>query len=252
MTDLPLGSHSDLDGLIQRLDPRIKILGTSAFVLFVVLTPPMHIWRFTSYLGIVAGLIALARLPLLLAVRRSLVIIPFVLLVGIFLLLPGILQLQPGMGTSGPNLWTLWNVTIKAWLSVLSVIVLTATTSASELLQGLAGLKVPKLIVMLLSFLLRYIPLLASHVAKLRWAIEARSPGRQGLGLRKRRLGPLGSAIGTLFIRSYEQGERIYGAMLARGFTGEIRTVRRTQVCQLDVAFIALLLSILILIQVFI
>ena len=45
----------------------------------------------------------------------------------------------------------------------------------------------------------------------------------------------IGNMIGTLFIRSYERGERIYAAMMARGFDGQTRTLNHLNFKQTDV-----------------
>ena len=253
MKDSPLGRYSDLDSPIRRLDPRVKIVSTLLFILFVVLTPPTHIRQFASYLAIIMAVIFLAKLPLASVLRRSLVILPFVLLVGIFIPflrggeMIGSYSLGPlRLSVSRSGLLVLQNIAIKAWLSVLSMTVLIATTRTPELLQGFRGLHVPKLLVLLLSFLLRYIPLLADQVARLRRAGEARSFGRRGL----RQLGVLGNIVGTLFIRTFERGERIYGAMLARGFVGEVRTIRLPQITGWDALFAASLLGLLVLVKV--
>ena len=47
----------------------------------------------------------------------------------------------------------------------------------------------------------------------------------------------IGNMIGTLFIRSYERGERVYAAMLARGFNGQSRTLDRLNFGQADAYF---------------
>lgn len=253
MRDSPLGKYGDLDSPIRRLDPRIKIISTLVFILFVVLTPPTQIRQFASYLAIAMAVILLTKLPLTFVFRRSLVILPFVLLVGIFIPFLrggesiGSYNLGPlRLSVSRSGLLILWNISIKAWLSVLAVISLIATTRLPDLLKGLERLRMPKLLVLLLSFLLRYIPLLVDQVARLRRASEARSFGGKGL----RQLGVLGNVIGTLFIRTYERGERIYGAMLARGFTGEVRTIHLPRITGWDMAFAASLLGLLILVKV--
>ncbi|MFQ6117688.1 MAG: cobalt ECF transporter T component CbiQ [Candidatus Bipolaricaulia bacterium] len=250
MRDSPLGRCSDLDNPIRRLDPRIKLGSTLLFILFVVLTPPTEVRQFGSYLAIVMTVILLAKLPLPPLLRRSLVIVPFVLLVGLFVPFLkggetiGSYSLGPlRLSVSRSGLLVLQNIAIKAWLSVLSVTVLISTTRTPELLQGLRGLRAPTILVLLLSFMLRYIPLLAAQVAALRRAGEARL-------FNGRRLNILGNVIGTLFIRTYERGERIYGAMLARGFTGEVSTIHQPRITGRDAAFAAALLSLLILVKV--
>jgi cobalt/nickel transport system permease protein len=69
-------------------------------------------------------------------------------------------------------------------------------------------------------------------------------------GRRLHQLKTVGNMIGTLFVRSYERGERVYAAMLARGFDGEVRTLRALSFSWADayfsvVFFLALIISVI-------
>jgi cobalt/nickel transport system permease protein len=102
---------------------------------------------------------------------------------------------------------------------------LVATTPFPELLRATRVLHAPAVLAATMSFMYRYLFVLVNEAMRLQTAREARSagPGRSLLW----RARVLGGMIGSLFIRSYERSERIYAAMLARGFTGEIRTFTR-------------------------
>ncbi|MFC1968300.1 cobalt ECF transporter T component CbiQ [Chloroflexota bacterium] len=225
-----IDQYSDLDSFIHKLDPRTKLLATLAFILAVVATPPTRWQAFACYLVLLAALILISRLQILYVLRRALVIIPFVLMIAIF-----IPFFKEGERAGGYNVWlwevsvtysgllVLWNVVIKAWLSVLSMILLTATTPLPNLLKGMAQLKLPQVLVMILSFMYRYIFILADEAMRMRRAWESRNFSTS----RKRHIRTVGSMIGTLFLRSYERGERVYAAMLARGFEGQARTLHQ-------------------------
>lgn len=244
-----LDQYADLDSLIHRLDPRVKLLTTLAFVLAVVATPPTRWLAFACYFGLITLLILLSRVPPAYIFKRSLVIVPYVVLVAIFIpfFKAGEVAGSFGVGpwhlsVSRSGLLVLWNVVIKGWLSVLAVILLSSTTSFPRLLRGLGQLRVPKLFVTILSFMYRYAFVLVDEVARMWRARESRSFG----GGRAWRLRTLGAMIGTLFIRSYERGERVYQAMLARGFEGEVRTLEALRLRRLDVAFSLLLVAALV------
>jgi cobalt/nickel transport system permease protein len=87
-----------------------------------------------------------------------------------------------------------------------------------DLLDAMRSLGVPRIFVLIISFMYRYLFVLADQLMRMRRARDSRNFG----GNRMHQLTTLGNMIGMLFIRSYERGERIYAAMLARGFTGEI------------------------------
>ena len=76
--------YSNLDSFIHRLDPRTRILTTLAFVLAVVATPLVAWPAFMLYCILVVGMILLARLPPLYALKRSVTILPFVLMTAAF------------------------------------------------------------------------------------------------------------------------------------------------------------------------
>lgn len=238
-----LDRYSDIDSFIHRLDPRTKVITTFAFILAMVLTPPTGWQAFALYFAIIAGLVLISKIPPFYVLKRSLVIVPFVLFITIF-----IPFLKSGEPSGSYNIWIwqvsnsglliLWNVLIKAWLSMLSLILLSSTTKFSELLNGLEQLRLPKVMVMILSFMYRYIFVLVDEVIRMKQARDSRNFG----GKRTWQLKTIGNMVGTLFLRSYERGERVYGAMVARGFDGETRTLSTPHFRTADLYFTAVFL----------
>jgi cobalt/nickel transport system permease protein len=235
-----LDHYSDLDSFIHKLDPRTKIITTFAFILMVVLTPPQRWEAFALYFALTAGLVLLSRIPPLHVLKRSLVIVPFVLFIAIFI--PFLNTNEPSGSysvwawqVSSSGLLILWNVIIKAWLSILSLILLSSTTKFTELLKGLEQLRMPKVLVMILSFMYRYMFVLVDEVIRMKQARDSRNFG----GKRTWQLKTIGNMVGTLFIRSYERGERVYGAMVARGFDGQTRTLSTPHFRTADLYFAA-------------
>ncbi len=223
-----IDQYSDRDSFIHRLDPRTKFITTLLFILVVVLTPPSSWPVFALYFALIVILLLLSRLPITFVLKRSLVIIPFVLLIAIF-----IPFFKEGEVAGSYNIW-LWQVSVthsgiqvllnvlaKAWLSILSLILLTSTTRLANLLKGLEQLRVPRVMIMILSFMYRYIFVLVDEVMRMKQARDSRNFG----GKRLWQIRTIGNMIGTLFIRSYERGERVYAAMVARGFDGQSRTL---------------------------
>jgi cobalt/nickel transport system permease protein len=235
-----LDQYSDRDSIIHRLDPRTKLITTLFFILAVVLTPPNRWPAFALYFILVAALILLSKVPVFYVLKRSLIIMPFVVLIAIF-----IPFFREGEVAGSYNIWlwqvsvtysglqVFWNILAKAWLSILSLILLTSTTKFSNLLKSLEQLRMPRVMVMILSFMYRYIFVLVDEVMRMRQARDSRNFG----GGRLWQLRTIGNMIGTLFIRSYERGERVYAAMMARGFDGQTRTLESLSFRQLDVFF---------------
>ena len=235
-----LDQYSDLDSFVHRLDPRTKLIMTVLFILAVTLTPPDRWQAFVVYFVLMATLILLSRVPILYVLKRSLVIMPFVLLIAIF-----VPFFKEGEVAGSYNIWlwqvsvthsglqVLWNILAKAWLSILSLILLTSTTMVATLLTALEGLRMPRVIVMILSFMYRYIFVLVDEVMRMKQARDSRNLG----GKRLWQMRTIGNMIGTLFIRSYERGERVYAAMAARGFDGQTRTLDRLRFRKADAYF---------------
>ena len=196
----------DRDSLVHRLDPRTKLVAVFLFILAVALTSPAMWPGFAVYFVVMAGLVLLSRVPVRYVLKRSLVIIPFVVLIAVF-----IPFFKEGEVAGSYNIWlwqvsvthsglqVFWNVLAKAWLSILALITLTATTKITDLLRGLEQLRLPRVMVMILSFMYRYIFVLTDEVMRMKQARDSRNFGS---GRRLWQIKTVGSMTGTLFIRS--------------------------------------------------
>ncbi len=235
-----IDQYSNLDSFIHRLDPRTKFATTLLFILVVALTLPNNWPAFALYFALIATLLLASRVPISYVLKRSLVIMPFVMMIAIF-----IPFFKEGEVAGSYNIWlwqvsvtysglqVLWNILTKAWLSILSLILLTSTTKMTNLLKGLEQLRMPRVMVMILSFMYRYIFVIVDEVMRMKQARDSRNFG----GKRLWQLRTIGNMTGTLFIRSYERSERVYVAMLARGFDGQTRTPARLSFRQTDAYF---------------
>jgi cobalt/nickel transport system permease protein len=208
------------DSPIHRLDPRGKILGFLGISVVAVSTPATVAWAFPLYGLVLFFLLGLSRLPAGFVLRRSLVIVPFVLLVAIFL--PFFQQAGGGsynlggLKVSESGLLVLWNVTAKSLVGVFSLIILVSTTSFPELMSGLERLHVPRIFTLVASFMYRYTFLFVEEFQRMRRAMTARN--YRGRWFTDAPV--LGHLLSSLFLRSYARGERVYVAMLSRGYEG--------------------------------
>ncbi len=223
-----LDQYSDRDSFIHRLDPRTKFIVTLVFILAVILTPPTRWQVFILYFLIIGTLILVSRVPVLYILKRSLLVLPFVIVVAISLpfFKEDVTSGSYNIGllrVSVAGLQVFYTVLAKAWLSALSLILLAATTKITDLLKGLEQLRFPRVMLMILSFMYRYIFVITDEVMRMKQARDSRNFG----GGHWRQFKTVGNMIGTLFIRSYEHGERVYTAMLARGYDGQSRTLRQ-------------------------
>ncbi|NJM05711.1 cobalt ECF transporter T component CbiQ [Candidatus Gracilibacteria bacterium] len=214
---------------VHRLDPRIKLGCMLLFVLSVSLLPTAA-WLSYGLLFVSTLFIAYhAGLGWGYALRRSFVALPFVL-AAIFLpfTLPGqpLFSLGPFTASLEGTL-RLASIVLKSWISVQIAILLAATTPFPDVIWALRALRVPATLVGIISFMYRYIAVLgdeASRLIRARSARAAHSDRRSGGSLLWRGR-VAGGMVGNLGLRAFERSERIYAAMVARGFTGEIRTL---------------------------
>ena len=125
-------------------------------------------------------------------------------------------------------------VFVKSFLCVLTLLALTATTRFTLILKALHSMKVPAVLVLLLSFLYRYLFVLCDQTTRMRRSRDARSPGRPRTGFHTAT-----SMIGSLFLRTYTRAERVYQAMLARGYSGDVHTMTNWRPGRRDIVFAA-------------
>ena len=196
--------YSNLESPIHRLDPRVKIISFLWIIIISVTTPPNNFNHFGIYLSSVFTLILLSKVPILFILSRSAVVIPFALLTSLFLI------------TTDSGFMAAWNVVIKSYIGVLCLILLSSTTPFPALLNGFQRLKVPKIFILLSSFTYRYLFVLLDEIMRIRQARDSRCFKGRWIGEAK----VIGNIVGTLFVRSYERGERVYMAMASRGFEG--------------------------------
>lgn len=204
---------------VHRLPAEVKLAGALAFVLVVAVTP-RHALPVLAVDGLaIAGIAALARLPLGFVVRRLAVVAPFLVAAALTAVVAGGPRVTVGPLTlSEPGLWAAAAIAAKTLIGALTSIVVAGTTPIPDLLAGLGRLGLPRQLVALAGFTLRYVDLVADGLARRRTAMVAR-------GYQARRLtqaGPLAASLGTMFVHTYERGERVHAAMLSRGYTGTL------------------------------
>lgn len=243
---------------IHRLDPRPKVVLTFAFILTVVLLPDGAWSGFALCLGLILAAAAAARLGPRFVFLRSLVALPFALAaVTILFTLPGnpLVSFRIGgwaLSISDAGLLRFSSILLRSWLAVQAAVLLTAATQFPDIVHALRHLHVPEVITAILSFMYRYLFVLADESVRLLRAREARSArlsGHKAGGSPVWRARVAGRMVGQLFLRSYERSERVYHAMLARGYRGHLLTMNPHHMEALDWAVLVGGLALLGLVQ---
>jgi cobalt/nickel transport system permease protein len=215
------GGHRHLllhaEGPLHRLAPQCKILATVLFVFAVVATPKEQFWAFGVLAGLVVAAALIGRVPLLGVARRLVIEVPFLLFAVLLPVLGRDRSVEVfGLHLSRPGLWAAWNIIAKGTIGVAASIVLASTTSVPHVLQGLERLRVPRQLVAITGFMVRYGDVIGDELRRMRIARESRGAGSGRIGHAR----AVATSAGALFVRSYERGERVYLAMASRGYVG--------------------------------
>jgi cobalt/nickel transport system permease protein len=211
------------DGLLQRLDPRVKIVGSAALIVAAVASRRIVVIAFVFAFAVLLAL--LSRVPL-----RSLALRSWAGVLGF----TGLIAIPAVFTTPGPVIYRIpllhWGVTAPGLRSAVCLIVRaeTAATVAvllvlctpwAHVLKGLRVLRVPVVVIAIFSMTYRYIFLLLETVGEMFESRRSRQVGRLS-GPERRRLAA--TTAGVLLGRTFHLGNDVYLAMQSRGFDGEV------------------------------
>lgn len=204
-------------GPLHRAPAAAKLVGLAVVVAAVALTPRDAWWALGIEAAAVAVAVGLARLSPGRLAGRLLVGAPFVAFAVVLPLVGTGDRVDVGpLSLSVEGLWATWSILAKSTLSLGAAVVVTATTTIPDLLIGLARLRVPRIMIAITGLMVRYLDVLIGEARRMRIAMKAR-------GFRARRPADgraIASGAAALLVRSHERGERVYAAMLARGYRG--------------------------------
>lgn len=257
-----LDPYKDIESPVHRADARVKVALSFAAIIAINGTPvlawPIH----AGYALVLLGLAWVARISPLQILRRSALALPFV-----FMAAMGLPFVREGQAVVALDLLGLpvtmtdiglhrfANVMVKAWLSVWVSISLIFTTRFTSVIGAMRSLGIPLVLTSIIGLMYRYMYVLVDEARRLMTARDARSAfpehrrggsARAGRGLFWRaRI--TGNMIGTLFLRTYERSERIYNAMLSRGFDGEVRVLSPRSIGRLEVGVAVVVLLVMVL-----
>ena len=219
---------------LHSLDPRIKVIVTIAFILSNALLPDgawiafLLAWAFILFATAISGL------GIGFTFKRSFIALPFALAaITVLFSIPGqavtsFQFLTWHLTITDAGLLRFISIVVRSWLSVQVAILLVAVTEFPKIIHALTHLRVPTIITVIISFLYRYLFVLTDEVMRMLRARQARSAAATGVrsgGSVAWRAQIAGHMAGQLFLRSYERSDRIYNAMLSRGYKGELMTI---------------------------
>lgn len=244
-----LDPYHEGSSLVHRLDARIKFVLVVAFILTVALVPAGAWPVYVLLVALAFAAELLSELGMRFYLKRALLALPFVLAAfPVLFTLPGpaLLRLPFGLTISEPGLVRFVSVALKSWTSVQMAVLLAATTRFPDILLAMRALRLPKLLVAIIGLMWRYLFVMVDEALRLIRARQARSgvsfalssaagaaPSPRTGGSLLWRARVTGSMAGSLFIRSLERSDRIYNAMLSRGYDGEMRALPQARITPL-------------------
>ena len=219
---------------IHRLDPRTKLIATVMFIITVVSFDKYAVSALLPLVLYPVTMSALGNIPGRSITRKLLIASPFAVMIGIFnpFLDRQVLMHLGGLPISG-GLISFASIVVRFILTVSAALLLVAVTGFEAVCLALERLKVPRVFVVQLLFMYRYLFVLVEEGLRIRRAYAMRSPGSTGVDLRV-----YGSLAGHLLLRTLNRAQRIHQAMLCRGFDGRIRLVRSFKATLADVLFV--------------
>jgi cobalt/nickel transport system permease protein len=238
--------------IIHDLDARVKIVVSFAAIVAMVAVPysPLVMPVAVAFAIFFAGIWALSRLPPMVYARRLAMVLPF----GLFIILMQVFLQNPYYTVFTPVATLPFGLHIyresvefaaillsKFLVCISFIILLSSTTRVQDLLEGAGRLGLPAEFTLTLGMMIRYLFVFGYMYRKTTESLATRcfQPFDSRLPYRYR-LRTLAYTIGTLFVRSYEQGERTYLAMVCRGYGRESHLyIRKKPLLRRDAAFLA-------------
>jgi len=224
--------------LIDKLDPRLRVVLVTAFAFVTVLSENFWVLSIAALTGLVLAL--LAQLNVKRTLRRVIAMDMFMIFLIILLpfTTPGeALFTVAGLSASKAGFLHALMILLKAHAVVLSLLALVGTLSATTLGHAMAHLRVPDKLVHLLLFTVRYLDVIGQEYKRMRRAMQARA---FVLRTDMHTWRSIGYLIGMLLVHSLERSERIMDAMKCRGYKGQFYLFDEMALGAHDYRFMAL------------
>jgi cobalt/nickel transport system permease protein len=229
----------------------VKLVVTVIFTVFALALPRQSVSVLACYAVWPFAMLAAGGIPLRFVLRHILLVSPFIAVLALAMPFYG---RTPVEVVFGPWHWT----TTDGWLrcgaimgkfivTMGALMALVSTTRFSDLLGGMEKMGMPKMLVMQLGFLYRYIFVLVDRVHHM---LRARAGRRLAYLGARRELSVASAMIGSLLVHSIDTAGRVGIAMEGRGFDGEFRSIRRTRPGMIDAAFAMVFLCVMVLLHI--
>lgn len=212
---IKLESLAEQDTFVHKCHPVIKIIVTLLFTLIVVTGGRYDLARPLALLAYPWLLSTLSTTPLNILHRRFIWALPFPIFAGIANL---IFEQAPlyvlGSLSISFGLVSLIVLMLKTYLTVMTVLMLLATTRWQDIFAVCERCHVPPVFCQTLTLIYRYLSVLTDEAWRMYHAYLLRSPRQKGINIRD-----MGTFCGQLILQSFDRAGRLYAAMKCRGWT---------------------------------
>ena len=205
---------------IHNLEGRIKLISTVFIILVCVISKELFIPIILEIILLI--ILKIADLSYWDSAKRLLMLLPFGGAIIIF---------QPFI-QPGNIIWSYswlhitdfglnWAILLLARMivSLTAIIIYSSTTPLQEMASSFRKLKMPRDLAMILSIMVRFLFLFVDELAAIRKSQKSRNFNIHGNTPYKWRVKQVGYTIGMMFLKAYEQGERVHKSMVSRGFS---------------------------------
>lgn len=238
-----IDKYAGLSSPIHHWDPRAKLIAILCLIFSVVLIPELKI----AFIGLVIALtlVFVSRIPFSFVLKHLEWVILFVFPLFVIILFTyhqgaEIAKFYFLTVTYG-GLERASLISIKALSAVILIFPMIGTMRFDTTMKALERLKIPNKLVQMIMFTYRYIFVLTSELQRMFRSLTSRGFSR---GINIYTMSTTGKLIGMLFVRSHERAERVFSAMVSRGYGGNLHTLVDFKLGKTDVLKAAILIAI--------
>jgi len=239
-----IDKYSNLNSVIHKIDPRVKLLLLFSFLIFIAVTSNLKLLGF--YWGITVVLMVVSRVPFHFYLKKLILITPLVLVFSFFIYLSYLLEHRIAVTVAAlSRYYPVWDIlallAAKIYLSILVITLLVSCTRFNDLLWSLRRFRLPLIVTILSKLVYTYIFIFIDELHRIMRAYKSRTPVR-----RVSRVKVYGHIAAGILFRSMDRSDYIYKAMLSRGFDGEFPEGNANRLKWTDLAAVIFFLGIIV------
>lgn len=255
MNNIALGRYLPLDSIVNRMDPRAKIM--IMLFLMIAIFIPAGIWGYLLIAAFIAVALVLSKLSLgfaLRSIKPMLFMMVFLLVINVFVIKTGTAWIQLGwFSVYSDAIYQTLYIVVRLMMMIIITTILTATTKPLDLTLGIEKLLHPfekiglpaHIIAMMISIAFRFIPTLIEETQRIMNAQASRGVDLEN-GTMKEKVMAVLALIVPLFVSAFDRADQLANAMEARGYDPQRQRTRYKLLKMGGIDYAGMLISVLI------